>query len=72
MGTESAVFLTLFKPMTYVLLSVEQGLNEIVTMTMVITDFAALCHSPARMQAESLPTSPMLGDAPLSHRAEHT
>jgi len=58
---KARVFLTLFKSTTYVLLSVEQGLNEIVMMTMVITDFATFCYSPARMQPESLPHVPNAG-----------
>jgi hypothetical protein len=59
MGPESEVFITLFKSTIYVFLSVAQGLNEIVMMTMVImmiTDFATFCYSPARMQEESPPT----------------
>jgi len=48
MGPETWLFVTFFKSTTYVFLSVAQGLNEIVMMTMVImmiTDFATFCYS---------------------------
>ena len=48
MGPESEVFITLFKSTIYVFLSVAQGLNEIVMMTMVImliTNLATFCYS---------------------------